>query len=202
MKKFEKYSKYVPMIYAIYMPINFFIHIIGVYSGCIRPFFTNVLDLIRVLVIAAFAFYLVEGYGYSTYWEKSPSMRMITFAGIAFLEWVYNVATSNMYLEYYDHTVFFVAFWVLFLAGYLYETIAIEKIAKLYDGGSVTGWLTVNVWLVMSVVVSYYFRNEWNGKHFFVTLFFVALRAVVREELIRWLASGKPTIEQKASEAE
>ena len=201
MEKFEKYSKYVPMVYALYLPINFFIHIIGVYSGYILPFLTIVLDLIRVVVIAAFAYVLAEE-GISTEQEKkAPSQKIMMFAGIAFLEWVFNVVTSNMYLESYDHTYFYVVFWGLFFAGYFYETVAFWKIIKLYDGINDSKWKASNILVVLSGLITCGLRGEAHKTCIYVTLLFIALRAFARADVIRFITAVEPESE-KASEAE
>ena len=62
MEKFEKYLKYVPLIYALYLPINFLLHMYEAFNGCIMPVFMYALDFVRVLVIIAFSYYLANAY--------------------------------------------------------------------------------------------------------------------------------------------
>ena len=200
MNKFEKYHKYVSMVYALYLPINFFVHIIGVYNGSIKPHFTIILDLIRVVVIAAFAFVLAKE-GISTEQEKkAPSQRIMMFAGIAFLEWILNIVTSNRYLAADSHTYFYIVFWGLFLAGYFYETVAICKIIKLYDGINDSKWKLSNLLVVVSGLITWGFRGEENGTHIFVTMFFIALRAFARAYVIHFINVAEPKSEAASEE--
>ena len=200
MNKFEKYLKHVPLIYAIYIPINFFIHIIGIYSGDIMPHFTIILDFIRVVVIVAFAFFLAEAGVSAEQEKKAPSQRIMMVAGIAFLEWILNVVTSNMYVASYNHLLFYIVFGGLFFAGYFYETVAIYEIISRYNDIDAGYWKTVNILVVLSGIITWVARGHWNGKHIYVTLFLIAFRAVVRGKMIHWLEDVKPISEEASEE--
>ena len=143
MKKIEKYLKYAPLIYALYLPLNFFVHIFGMYSGCIMPFFMYALDFLRVLFIASFAYYLAKTY---TLMEKMhPGENMMIFAGVAFLEWIVNVVISDVYAEtYYEHKYFYIFFGITTLVGYFFETKTFCKIAKIFDDATSAGWIGYN----------------------------------------------------------
>ncbi len=195
MKKFEKYLKYVPLIYALYLPLNFVVHIFGVYSGCIIPVFMYALDFLRVLAIAAFAYYLAKIY---TLMEKRhPSENMMIFAGVAFLEWIVNIVMTNVYIEtYYEHKYFFMFFEITTLVGYFFETKAFYKIATLFDDATPIGWLIYNVLFLLIYALLRYEEKGGNK----VIIGIIVVRALIKATFIKLFV--KRQSKQKAAALE
>ena len=111
MKKIDKYIFYIPIVYALYLPINFYIHIFEAYTGTLLPIVMNILDLLRVLVIAAFSYYLVKSYvvlefektneyGLIKEWEKLPKSKFRPFNRIEINgNKIYKTAIDNQGIE-------------------------------------------------------------------------------------------------------
>ena len=184
--KFEKYLKHVPLIYVLYLPVNFFIHIYGAHTGKIMPVFMNILDLFRVLVIAAFSYYIAKTYTIKE--RKQPSERLMTFAGVSFMEWIINIVISRFYIETFlvDHIYFLVFFGITAGVGYLMETKAFYNIAEI--DGSITAvfWVIFNVLLVIICPLLYqqlpYFGIEKGISN--VILGVIAVRALIRAVIL------------------
>jgi hypothetical protein len=180
MEKFEKYLKYVPLIYALYLPINFLLHMYEAFNGCIMPVFMYALDFVRVLVIIAFSYYLANAYTTKGKWH--PSGDIMIFAGVSFLEWIVNIVMSGVYVESYrDHTGFLIFFGMTTLVGYFFELKAFYKIASTFDGAPDAGWVIYNV-IVLFIVVIVIAGRENASKVFTVV---IICRALIRAVFIR-----------------
>ena len=154
MKKLGKCLKYIPMIYVLCLPINFFIHVYGVHTGIIMPVFMNMLDFLRVPVIATFSYYIAKTHTKQE--KKHPSERLMIFAGISFVEWIINIVISDIYVEtYYDHIYFLVFFCITTGVGYLLETNAFYTMAESVAGITADCWLVFNIVLVIMIVKLY-----------------------------------------------
>lgn len=180
MEKFEKSLKYVPLIYALYLPINFLLHMYEAFNGCIMPVFMYALDFLRVLVIVAFSYYLAKEY--RTKEKRHPSESIMIFAGVSFLEWIVNIVMSDVYVETYrDHKYFLIFFGITALVGYFFELKAFYKIATTFEGVPDVGWVIYNV-IVLFIVVIVIAGRENASKVFTVV---IIGRALIRAVFIR-----------------
>ncbi|WP_026513555.1 WG repeat-containing protein [Butyrivibrio sp. LB2008] len=197
-KKSEKYLKYMPVLYALYLPLDFFIHVYQVNEGAIAPFVMNVLDLLRVFVIAAFSFYVMKTYeDYEEKIVKHPGARLMTFAGASFLEWIFNVMMSDAYVEAYSHKSFFVVFGLLTVIGFYMEFRAFYSVSKMCGNFIIFCWLGINGLLVVRCWKVYI-----NETHDLVPLiiFMVAVRAIIRAAIIFKFAKKQAVVEDTSVE--
>ena len=197
-KKSEKYLKYMPVLYALYLPLDFFIHVYQVNEGAIAPFVMNVLDLLRVFVIAAFSFYVMKTYeDYEEKIVKHPGVRLMTFAGASFLEWIFNVMMSDAYVEAYSHKSFFVVFGLLTVIGFYMEFRAFYSVSKMCGNFIIFCWLGINGLLVIRCWKLYI-----KDSHELVPLIIVmvAVRAIIRAVIIFKFAKEESVVEDESVE--
>ncbi len=197
-KKSEKYLKHMPVLYALYLPLDFFMHVYQVNEGAIAPFVMNVLDLLRVFVIAAFSFYVMKTYeDYEEKIVKHPGARLMTFAGASFLEWIFNVVMSDAYVEAYSHKSFFVVFGLLTVIGFYMEFRAFYSVSKMCGNFIIFCWLGINGLLVVRCWKLYI-----KDSHDLVPLIIVmvAVRAIIRAVIIFKFAKEKSVVEDESVE--
>ena len=182
-KKSEKYLKHMPVLYALYLPINFFIHVYQANKGIIFPFLMNISDLLRVFVIAAFSFYVIKTYSAVERDNnfKHPGERLMTFAGVAFLEWIFNVIMSDAYVESYSHKFFYVVMGLSALIGFYMELRVFFNFSEMYGSFIAFCWIAVNVVLAF-FCWRLYIRESRGG--FPIIIGAVVIRAIIRAVII------------------
>ena len=197
-KKSEKYLKHMPVLYALYLPLDFFIHIYQVNEGAVAPFVMNVLDFLRVFVIAAFSFYVMKTYeDYEEKIVKHPGARLMTFAGASFLEWIFNVMMSDAYVEAYSHKSFFVVFGLLTAIGFYMEFRAIYSVSKMCGNFIIFCWLGINGLLVVRCWKLYIKDSRELVP---LIIFMVAVRAIIRAVIIFKFAKKQAVVEETSVE--
>ncbi|RKM55186.1 hypothetical protein D6853_10665 [Butyrivibrio sp. X503] len=189
MKKIDKYISYAPIIYGLYLPFNFYVHIFEAYTGRFSPIAMNILDFIRIFVIAAFSYYLIKSYAVLEYEknneyglkEYDPAKLLMIFAGVSFLELIYNIAMSGSYMPGSNENVNIIIC-VFLIIQYILETIVFLIISGRYNGGIMFGWIAAN--LVLIVVTVRTAMDPYEGFGFGVILLLFVVRHVCKAWII------------------
>lgn len=185
MKKFDTLMNKMPIIYALFIPVNFYLHILGATVCNIHPAFFIVLDILRILVIALYGHYLALRYDESKN-EKDVSNMFMSVSGIAFLAFVYSTVVS-LGLSYVTRSAnesIMVAAMVLEL---MIETIAFFHIAK-QDAKLITViWVGINI--ALGIVVLADLHNPGKSVFWYVMIALVArdlykARIIYSQELV------------------
>ena len=143
MKKLDKVVDKSPIIYALLLPIVFYLQVGGATILNIHPVIIDLMDLLRIVVIVMFSCYVLKTFKIFEN-EKDPSMMFMIMAGISFLELVFNIIVS---LELSSVTrdvanVVFIASIVLQMA---LEVVAFAIMARYYEALTVVIWAGIHI---------------------------------------------------------
>jgi hypothetical protein len=174
-------TKYIPKIYAFYIPISIAIFAFIILAEIGHSFWIYILDLLKICIILMFSNYVLQNYK-SEYHNTNPSMYFNIFAGLCFIEfiykvWLYWIIDNEHYRYYSDLDLLFVIHAVILLIEFLSETIAINKLDSAFDDNVKKTWDVINGLIVFFFVVAVIF----GGKALLIDIgIFCIIREVIR----------------------
>ena len=150
----NKILKYIPKIYAFYIPLSFALFIFCSITGIGHVFFGYIMDLVKICIILLFSYYVLKKYDLEdTY--NNPSKYFLFFTGFCFLEFVVTICLHGK-IDY-GSTLLTYIYLFFFVAEFVSENIAIQKLDSAFDDNENKTWTLLNstiaVFFIIEIVV-------------------------------------------------
>ena len=146
----NKILKYISKIYAFYIPLSFALFIFCSITGKGHVFFGYIMDLVKILVILLFSYYVLKNYNVEDA-DNNPSKYFLFFSGFCFLEFVITICLHGKL--YFGSQLISYIYLFLFIAEYLSENIAIYKLDATFDYNENKSWILFNCIIIFFIIV-------------------------------------------------
>lgn len=147
MRKIDKLVDKSPIIYALLLPVVFYLQVAGATFLNIHPVILDLLDALKIPVIVAFSFYITKTLDISES-GKDPGKVLMVMAGVSFLELVFNVMVS-LGLTTVNQELSFTVMILFFIAQMALETGAFAIIANNFELLVVVIWVAIHIMLLI-----------------------------------------------------
>ncbi len=150
----DSFLKCIPVIYAFYIPLSFYLYIYGSLTGKIDGMYGYFLDCFKILVILLFSSFVVRT---CVSEKENPSKHLVIYAGICILEIVFSVCIHG---KYHNSGMFlYTAYAMFFAAGIIAENNAICQLYSENEFGWKGSLTLLNVSLITLVFLKVIFGN-------------------------------------------
>ncbi len=170
-------SKCIPFIYAIYIPLSFYLYVYGSLTGDICGMYGYFIDISRILVILLFSSYVVRTYDLE---KKNPSKHFVIFAGICILEIVFAVCIHGKYHS--CGMLLTIVYFIFFAAEIMAESIAISQLQENDELEGKKTWSAMNITII---IIAFCWIMFGNYKSSIIYFFMCVIMLLIPRELIR-----------------